>query len=513
MINVIPYKVVDGNTIRWFAQGNECQFLIQRKDVVIASIANDAGSVQIVAASVVLDTTAVNDSIYVYASDGTNVIDGIYSITAIGVGVVTINLASTWTGAVVQSYYNYLQTSDRAYEYWAADIVASYFDATGSEIQLGSYKIVPNIKGVIDINIKSMLKVPDIAFAEYDQNASQNGKDLYLSRRVKFLLKTYAPFISGGSFYTTWAYAINMVRAAFTARLSAASPLQYEPNMARYAVVDGGVHLAKFLNTFTKPTYFAGFPFDVSFLWDNGVADGVTLKRFEKEYINSTQISLSQYALTSDKDFVHRTKLQGSYYNSLGGYSNQLKMFLGSDGAGVKDGYVGDLYVDTDYVETTGGSSGAIVPFTEELTIKLKKCNYTVSLYLRWLNSKGGYSYWLFERKYSKGLKTKNSGSIKPFNSDLFNKSRIISLLSKQASEQIVCGADNLTDDDISGLKELLTSPRVDLLINPNTWAIDGAKWQEVIVDDGSFTISREGNTTRQLEVSINVNELIIQNS
>ena len=48
---------------------------------------------------------------------------------------------------------------------------------------------------------------------------------------------------------------------------------------------------------------------------------------------------------------------------------------------------------------------------------------------------------------------------------------------------------DVLKAEDMDGMQSLFESPKVMMLMNPETWESDGAIWQRVIVNTGTLLI------------------------
>ncbi len=133
---------------------------------------------------------------------------------------------------------------------------------------------------------------------------------------------------------------------------------------------------------------------------------------------------------------------------------------------------------------------------TEKKRIKIRHECVDQPVYLAWYNPEGGLSYWLFGFNQSESLIVKEGSSYVRFIDDLENAETKEELIQKFANETFQMGADNLDQDDMTVIKGLLMSTKVQMLTNPSTWTVDGPKWVTVKVKQGSFN-------TRQTRESI----------
>jgi hypothetical protein len=123
-------------------------------------------------------------------------------------------------------------------------------------------------------------------------------------------------------------------------------------------------------------------------------------------------------------------------------------------------------------------------------------------VYLAWLNTSGSYSYWLFEINNTKQVQTEALGEFTKNIPDLATSVGNKEFLMKISQPAIIVGA-NVSRDDMDGLTGLINSPKVQMLMNPDTWAVDGAVWQRVQIKPGSFVTGREVETRMDVELVI----------
>jgi len=135
---------------------------------------------------------------------------------------------------------------------------------------------------------------------------------------------------------------------------------------------------------------------------------------------------------------------------------------------------------------------------TEKKKIKVDHECKDFPIYLTWLNSLGGYSYWLFFKEHSELTKTSLENQYIKSIEDLENAISTNDITGKSAEHTIQIGG-RIQAEDMGGITGLYESPKVERLMNPDTWETDGTggtpapKWQRVIIKPGSITILKTG--------------------
>lgn len=127
------------------------------------------------------------------------------------------------------------------------------------------------------------------------------------------------------------------------------------------------------------------------------------------------------------------------------------------------------------------------------------------SIYLCWQNTKGGFSYWLFDNKsdtYQFKVQTRSGDEIQRPVEKLDETVVFNEVISKEAKDTIKIGDDNLTEDQVNGIKKIFSSPRVLLLISPP--AERPPRWISVNVRDTTFThLKRNASIEFEIELPI----------
>jgi len=122
---------------------------------------------------------------------------------------------------------------------------------------------------------------------------------------------------------------------------------------------------------------------------------------------------------------------------------------------------------------------------TEKKYIKIEKGCINDPIYLEWHNKLGGKSYWLFGKLNTFQTKTAEVGYYERYVSDLESEQGNDGIINKSNERSISIGA-NIPADQMDGIRGLFESPKVKMLTNPETWSVDGAKWQDVRINTGS---------------------------
>lgn len=137
---------------------------------------------------------------------------------------------------------------------------------------------------------------------------------------------------------------------------------------------------------------------------------------------------------------------------------------------------------------------------TEIKTIKIDHECKDFPIYLTWLNGLGGYDSWLFFKEHSVSTRTKVSNKYTLNITDLETAIGTNDITGKNIEPQMKIGGRMLAED-MDGIKSLYESPKVMMLMNPDTWETDGATWQRVIVKTGSLLTLK--TRTPYLEVKL----------
>ena len=145
---------------------------------------------------------------------------------------------------------------------------------------------------------------------------------------------------------------------------------------------------------------------------------------------------------------------------------------------------------------------------TEKKKIKIDHECKDFPIYLTWLNSLGGYSYWLFFKEHTENTKTKTQNKYIVNIQNLETAIGTNDITGKLANHEIKIGA-RVKAEDIDGITGLYESPKVLRLMNPETWQTEGEggnplpKWQRVIVKPGSIIILKTGIDFLEIKMTL----------
>lgn len=195
--------------------------------------------------------------------------------------------------------------------------------------------------------------------------------------------------------------------------------------------------------------YWTGYPFD--FTWYDGtqsnlefIINGVT-----ETYINTNRINR---VVVSDGET--------NYFNLQNGYNT-----------------VNDFYIE-------------------------QIANACEGHYLKWLNSFGGWNYWLFN-KGNDTLTTKDLGAIFNDYEDVIDTISPYVAIGKTSENNIVVRQDNITPDDFLILNDILESPKVYLFTGLQNEIVQSNDWLEVTIKAGAFRVSNSKEKMTNLNLTI----------
>lgn len=133
-------------------------------------------------------------------------------------------------------------------------------------------------------------------------------------------------------------------------------------------------------------------------------------------------------------------------------------------------------------------------------------------VYLNWLGGSGGRNYWLFKTRQQYGLTTSIKGQFEPYQDDIENAQGYSFETGRDATPRLIVGAV-VDRASAEGIKTLLYSPNVLMLMNPNTWSSEGPIWQVVKPLPATFNLWPTDATRVELEFSIDLPKINVQST
>lgn len=127
--------------------------------------------------------------------------------------------------------------------------------------------------------------------------------------------------------------------------------------------------------------------------------------------------------------------------------------------------------------------------------------------YLKFLNSFGGWNYWLFN-KGNETLTTKDLGIINNDYEDVVDTISPYINIGKTSETNITVVQENLTPDELLILNDILESPKVYLFTGEQNQLAQPNDWLEVSIKSGAFRVSnaREKMTSLSLNIDLPMN-------
>lgn len=268
---------------------------------------------------------------------------------------------------------------------------------------------------------------------------------------------------------------------------------------------------AKFMTDFIEPKLWVGLPWDISFIFSEGLVNQVIKVRVTSLDINKNLVIGGEinsfllntdagYLMTSDtgRFLIKRGALppvdQADLIEALG--VNRL-MIPGNPGAGVE--YLRlQLYRGTD-----------LAPYfvTQPVDIKVERpCDGDPYIYVKWLNKLGGWNYHRFGHRQDVSLDTRNLVTVKR---NVFNwetDQTIADVTQKSAFKNISFGVSGVNRNYVDGLQGLASAIRVQVLNR-----VDPIQWHTVEIATGSFKLYGTRGGLFDLKFELTLPEINIQ--
>lgn len=259
---------------------------------------------------------------------------------------------------------------------------------------------------------------------------------------------------------------------------------QYGQNMALFVPLasstigewsTGGKNLGKFLTMFESPTFFQGYPFDLSFIWDPSLPDnGITTKIVEVDADINTDVLAS---------------LTTTFVDYSGHVCRVIPTMAWTAG----------VYVRSFTLRATKGITNTAI--SESLMVYYNDGCVNNAEFFRWLNPRGGFDYWLFVKAQDYAHETGDEQVFEPFIENLADANARAITLTKDAQLTIKIGAENLSAQQINGLIWMTSSIMVQrhMGLDEN----NDHKWQTCRVKPGSFQYYKTDENKFSIEMVI----------
>lgn len=274
-------------------------------------------------------------------------------------------------------------------------------------------------------------------------------------------------------------------------------------NMAEYVVWNSLNSSAKWLTKFERPTWWVDYPMDMAIIIGDGNSSipYVDMQRVIRGFDrngNQLGITAKQTLVKSKFNAVNRIDLSTPTTTT----PDYIELHLTMSGAAPVT-YFNEGYVTDGYLQSAPAPGFTLDEVTERILIDVKYCQDR-PLYLCWLNTLGGWDYWMFQHNQMEELTTSDSERFRPHVTDVALINSRDDYYSRKAVKRLTIGADNLTRQQMVGLKDLLTSLKVYEMQQ------DGTR-TTVLVLDGSFDMDETRNDRFSVELEIEYPEKYLQ--
>lgn len=346
-----PQVISGGSTSNWVASSNPIVYRLIRKDYASATVVNSGGKIQIT-------VTTADDLISAMPVGSTHYFESDNSVYALSVTVFSISLSlGTYTITFNESY-----TSAATTGWINLSTRLSYYVSIGvylNGIVKFRIKAVPNSVGRIVVDVQDIKKYLSPDNTQDYSSFTYVGDSLITTQ---FYISTQEVWVgttkveSGDSSFT--------FRTVLAARQLGSI---HGGNLFDY-IVFNSTNIGKFLNLFTRPKIFRGFPWSISIAVDNTAS--ASLKFYVEYYsISGSLISTGSTAAIDFRDQVMKfnpNNILAIPYNAV-----TCKISI-RDSAG------------TTY-------------YSENLTCDIVDQCSDSAAFFGWKNSLGGDSFWCFE--------------------------------------------------------------------------------------------------------------------
>jgi len=467
------FPTLGGGVSKWCAIGgsntaSHIKLQLLRSDGLSTVITNGSGNVKLDSYGTPPTTLTTGGSIYLIAYDAGGVVlaEGLFSIISYTAGVITTNMPYSASYITINICFvtDYANFRFRVEYLDGSETIASAIYTPGTN-QIAWVDASPFLKDTVAITSKVIPSsgnndvADDInSYCQLFINEVYDGPDGHfddISEGVDIDL-----------------YVVN-----------AANQLQNPKGISLIDKMTNNTpsQLLKFMSDTDRPTWFAGYPFHMTFIYSELMTDPLSA-RFEFLDINGVQLSTAVNALTDHKSYVNRVFIRSTVP------------------AGTKTAQI-------NIQKTTGSTAMSEVKYINYVT-----CNDPNIVFLKWIGPSGAWNFWLFSYNQTENFETASSQGV--FSRTVDNLATAESYsewISKEAVGELLLGAEGLSRNDMTLLKTLLSSPKVMMLMNPTTWVTDGEIYQTVKVKNGKFKIGDTRTALNSLELAIALNEINVQ--
>ncbi len=522
----------------WSAAFNPVVFDFQRMD---GEVLNVQAGVVASETAVRIQGTAFNDADvtgkYVYLNS--NQYDGVYRVISVATGTVTILLLDTpFIGNSVGGYANNLARTNYRIEFYLYIFNGGFYPTREVIIKQTTGRsggCALDVAPAVRDTMRAICEQTSTAINTADNNLYgfyQLGWSERYEGGVAFPTDSEPDVAIQTRFYFN--YAANQYK-----NIAGSNMIEYVPMIGASGSGVTAPDLAKmgkFLTKFEEPKYWNGYPFKLMFIYSENL-NGQALQRNEfLKDLNGGSISDTQTdILTSGEEAVNYLNISGSYASTV----NKVNVFItidetaivtppitgqppiqmpvtpvsGFNGLITVSGtlaakpstkpYVANLYFSGNYVTPFTGESNDLQVVETVPVCVIHDCVEN-PFYLKWLNTLGGFDYFMFGYSQTDSVQTRTKQQFEPSEWDIAEAERGAFELRNLSQQKYKLGALAVSDSDLRAMKDLFSSPIVYRVEQ------DGTQ-HRVTVTKGSFKIIETRNNVNDISFEVKYPESIIQ--
>jgi len=287
---------------------------------------------------------------------------------------------------------------------------------------------------------------------------------------------------------------------------------KYGGNMAQYVPFlnePNPDYKAKWLTLFKEPTFNVGYPFDLSFIFS--------------EYIIGSEVKMRTTSLDINRNPIAGGVVYGYLLNNDAGYilntdTSRLIIQEGALPPVANDGILDQLGINrlmmagtpannVEYYQVQLYTGDDITPnfITQPIIIKVNKPCNDPYIYLKWLNTLGGWDYFRFGFDQVLSVNTSDGITIDRNVFDWENDETISDTITKNSINRISFGA-TVCETKIEGLRGIHNSTHIMLQVGFNP-----IKFHTVTLGVGGFEIKRTRSHQAEFRLQISLPQINIQ--
>lgn len=423
--------------------------------------------------------------------------NGVYQILGVtGSTVFTLDtpFLGNEIGIQFQRYYRNYHLSVNVY----AGIRSGHSLESDNPIGLvGTLEVRPDDNNTAIVDISSYIR-NELGFIENDLCSALNGGNLAHGNDTKMWTQFYIAYaesydISDGSTVSTFLddyendlsseYGLNIFGATRSA-------LQFQDPQGRsigsYAIADTDPDSvpAQFMTEFERPRYFPGKEYDISiiiaFSNDELATEGFGLEYVLKEYDSiNTLLTTDTSPIDMQDEGVYRFSL--SEYPLLGA-TTKVELFLQT-------------------------STGTKLSETKTIKVDREVCKGRGDIYLRWLNSVGGFDGWFFNRNHDYTVrvgerKVVRRNIYKNWDDVFVNGQVQDAYFDTESFQSVNVKSQFLSDSEADGLEWLIDSNQVFECFETTEEGCNKFKCRGVLIDPGEYQVRTDRDKLNRISFS-----------